>query len=413
MSLQQTHLTQTTGGVNLPTHQSNMMQGTNTQGQMRSTNLLPMVLVAGATGKQGGSVVDWLLRDGNYRVRAITRDMKSECAKKLQDRGCELVQADLCKSESILNALDGCAAFFLLTDFYEAKTAENEIKQGKCALNAWQQACKKGTSIHLLFSSLPSTKLTANLDVPHFDGKWETVKYLRSLGLSNYTVVCPFFYMQNFETMMKPKELEDGTYQLVLPMGGRNLPLIDISTLGAYVLNILKKGQQLYGKYVMCFGDYNNATQICEAMSARYQVRMKALDPKDEECKSLGINEEFLNMFKWFQWLCHQKGMRMGNPYGNIISDKDYVLGSQLFADRTLQQWLELGGMKDLLIQRSTVRVDGPYGTKLMQEQQYLQQHKLQQPVGGDNLMEKQTLSQGQVRNMPSMDPSLQQNRPF
>lgn len=44
---------------------------------------------------QGGGVVDALLSQGKFQVRAISRDPSSDKAKALAQRGVEVVQADL------------------------------------------------------------------------------------------------------------------------------------------------------------------------------------------------------------------------------------------------------------------------------------------------------------------------------
>ncbi len=49
-----------------------------------------LVAVCGATGQQGGAVVDALLRLGGYKVRALTRDPASNSSKKLADKGVEV-----------------------------------------------------------------------------------------------------------------------------------------------------------------------------------------------------------------------------------------------------------------------------------------------------------------------------------
>ena len=51
----------------------------------------PIVVVTGATGQQGGGVVDALLDDGKWTVRAITRSPDSEKAKALSQRGVEVI----------------------------------------------------------------------------------------------------------------------------------------------------------------------------------------------------------------------------------------------------------------------------------------------------------------------------------
>jgi NmrA-like family len=53
------------------------------------------IVVFGATGKQGGSVVKALLKDpktaAKFRVKAVTRDVTKESAKALSSLGAELV----------------------------------------------------------------------------------------------------------------------------------------------------------------------------------------------------------------------------------------------------------------------------------------------------------------------------------
>ena len=47
------------------------------------TNIMSKKIIAviGATGKQGGGMIDALLKDGTFAVRAITRDTNSDKAK--------------------------------------------------------------------------------------------------------------------------------------------------------------------------------------------------------------------------------------------------------------------------------------------------------------------------------------------
>ena len=48
-----------------------------------------LIAVMGATGTQGGGVVDELLARQRFAVRALTRNPNSEKAKALQAKGCE------------------------------------------------------------------------------------------------------------------------------------------------------------------------------------------------------------------------------------------------------------------------------------------------------------------------------------
>ena len=63
-----------------------------------------LAVVVGVTGGQGGSVADWLLKDGSYRIRGITRSPSSEKGTSLSSKGVEVVSADLNNLDSIIAA---------------------------------------------------------------------------------------------------------------------------------------------------------------------------------------------------------------------------------------------------------------------------------------------------------------------
>jgi len=44
----------------------------------------PIITVIGATGAQGGSTIQYLLKDGKYHLRALTRNPNSEKSEQLK-----------------------------------------------------------------------------------------------------------------------------------------------------------------------------------------------------------------------------------------------------------------------------------------------------------------------------------------
>ena len=62
------------------------------------------IAVIGATGTQGGGVVNALLKEGTWKVRGITRNPQSDKAKDLVSQGVEVISADSENVESLIKA---------------------------------------------------------------------------------------------------------------------------------------------------------------------------------------------------------------------------------------------------------------------------------------------------------------------
>ena len=94
-----------------------------------------ILVVFGATGNQGGSVINSVLQDpktaNEFKIRGITRDPSKPNAKALEKRGVECVAADINNADQIKAALKGAYAVFAVTNYWEKMDAPLEIKQGK------------------------------------------------------------------------------------------------------------------------------------------------------------------------------------------------------------------------------------------------------------------------------------------
>ena len=118
-----------------------------------------IVSVVGATGIQGGSVIDALLKVGDYSIRAITRNPGSENAKSLAARGIEVVKADLNDVAFLETAFRGSSAIYAVTNFFEPfgqhgpqKAVEIEAEQG---VNLAKAAASTSTLEHYICPPSP------------------------------------------------------------------------------------------------------------------------------------------------------------------------------------------------------------------------------------------------------------------
>ena len=76
-----------------------------------------LIVVTGATGKQGGAVARSLFGRG-FRVRALTRNPQKPEAQALADHGAEVVQGDMEERSSMERALEGAYGIFAVQNFW-------------------------------------------------------------------------------------------------------------------------------------------------------------------------------------------------------------------------------------------------------------------------------------------------------
>lgn len=213
------------------------------------------LVVFGATGNQGGSVINSVLNDSalrqEYTIRAVTRDTSTPSAQHLQQKGVEVVIGNADDTPSVQKALHGAhTVFFLTTTIYDDKLEERELAQGKRIADA---AVSVGAK-YLIFSTLPSINANSGGKYNkggHFDVKSEIEKYIRTLPIKS-AFFAPGSFMQNFATNMRPNSAGDGSYIFATVASPETkLPLIDITQTGKYVSAILANPDAFEGK-VLC-----------------------------------------------------------------------------------------------------------------------------------------------------------------
>src|SRR5437773_7219369 len=106
-----------------------------------------IIAVFGATGLQGGGVVRALRANGQFKVRAVTRNPD-----KHRDLADEVVAGDLDRPETLKAALAGAHSVFLVPNFWQPGTDE-----GKQALAAVRAAKEAGVQ-HFIWSTLPNVE---------------------------------------------------------------------------------------------------------------------------------------------------------------------------------------------------------------------------------------------------------------
>lgn len=150
-----------------------------------------VILVSGATGNQGGAVIDALLADpSRWHIRALTRSPEGKKAAALAARGVEIHAGDLADAESLKPALAGAYGAFSVQNSMSAGL-DGEVLQGKTFADAALAAGVK----HFVYTSAGGAD--RNSGVPHFETKARIEQHIKSIGLSA-TVLRPVSFMEGF-----------------------------------------------------------------------------------------------------------------------------------------------------------------------------------------------------------------------
>ncbi|TDB74393.1 NmrA/HSCARG family protein [Micromonospora sp. KC723] len=299
-----------------------------------------VIAVVGATGAQGGGLARAILADagGGFAVRALTRRPDSDTARELTALGAEVVEADISDQWSMTKAFDGAYGAFLVTNFWEHMSPEQE-KQDAATM---ARAAKTAGVAHVIWSTLDDTReyiplhdermptLMGSYKVPHFDAKAEANQFFTDAGVPS-TFLQTTFYWENLLGPMAPKRGDDGRLVLAMPMADSPLAGIAAEDIGKTAYGIFRRGGDLVGRTVSIAGEHLTGTQMAEQLSAVLgEEVVYAPVPFDAvRAQPFPAAAETGNMFQFYAEV----------PQFNAVRDLNVVrdLNPQL---QTFQQWL-------------------------------------------------------------------------
>jgi uncharacterized protein YbjT (DUF2867 family) len=270
-----------------------------------------IIVVAGATGSQGGGLVRAILADktGEFAVRALTRGVNSEKAKALAKAGAEVVAANVDDAASLKNAFSGAYGAYCVTFFWDHFSPEKELAQA----GAMARAAREAGLQHVIWSTLEDTRkwvppgdnrmptLMGKYKVPHFDAKGEADGLFAAAGVP-VTYLLTSFYWDNFIGFgMGPKKSSDGGLVLSLPLEDKKLPGIAAEDIGGCAYGIFKKGKEFIGKRVGIAGEHLTGAQMAAEMSRAMGKEVRYLAVPFDVYRGLGFPgaADLGNMFQF------------------------------------------------------------------------------------------------------------------
>ncbi len=274
------------------------------------------VLVTGASGQQGGAVLNALLARG-HQVRALTRKPDSEWAASVASRGVEVVAGDFTDQESLVRAATGVDTIFLMTTFMEAGI-DAEIEQGLAMVEATNQA----NVGHLVFTSVASADKATG--IPHFESKFKVEEAIIASGIS-YTIVAPVFFMENITSPWYLPGILDGTLAMPMPADAA-LQQIAVETIGQFVASIIERRESVFGQRFDIASDEKTGEEVAQILSEKLGRTIGYAGFSPDALRE--ENEDFAIMFDWFietGYSTDTSGLRAEFPDVSWVDLKSWV----------------------------------------------------------------------------------------
>lgn len=266
-----------------------------------------LILVTGATGKQGGAVARSLLAAG-FPVRALTRDPSKPAARSLARRGAEVVAGNLDDTVSLQRALGGVYGVFSVQNYWEKNVGfGGELRQGK---NLGDAARTAGVR-HFVQSTRARAQTFAGVE--HFESKQAVERSLEGLGLP-LTFIGTVYFMDN---LLDPKMGGPLTFPVLSGSLGRHTPfqIMAVEDLGPIVTAVFQDPHRYIGERIDVAGDLLTVGE----MKAIYR-RVSGKRPKAYPLPAWllrVINRDFAAQLRWHnrgEWTFDTRDARATYP---------------------------------------------------------------------------------------------------
>jgi uncharacterized protein YbjT (DUF2867 family) len=230
------------------------------------------ILVVGATGKQGGALIDALLSStssASLQIFAVTRNKSSKASCALSARNVTLIEGDIAiSSQSIFSQISKITngvpldAAFLVSPLIPPKPfGSKPPSEEEHTLPFIDAAATSGVK-HLIFTSVDRgvNSDTDPTDVPHFATKFRIEQYLkkkseetisRPNGKMDWTILRPTYFMD----MLSDDFMGRTFASMWTGLGSKPLKLIASHDIGVFACRAILEPEKYSSKSISLAGD--------------------------------------------------------------------------------------------------------------------------------------------------------------
>lgn len=232
----------------------------------------PLIVIAGATSKQGRSAAKSLLASNRFRVRALTRRTDTPEALALAGLGAEVVAVplDMGRKAQFVSAMAGADGAFLMTP----TIAPPDTHEAPLGIQLADAAVEAGVQ-HIVFSTLEHAdrRTGGRKYVPHFTDKGRVADHIRGLNVPHTFIMLSFFYTNLLEYYVPRMEGDTLLLPIYLPEDFR-APFVDpLTATGPAILEIFSNPGQYTNRTLPIVGDILSPREMVETFEAVTGIR--------------------------------------------------------------------------------------------------------------------------------------------
>lgn len=274
------------------------------------------IFVTGATGNQGGAVVDSLVKAG-FKIKALIRNPNSARAQNIPTQNTEIVKGDLNDLDSYRDYSKDVHGIFSVQTFKNG--IDKEISQGIGLANL----AKEYEIDHFLYSSAAGAVL--NTGIPHFESKLKIENHIKKIRLP-YTILRPTSLFENF--LLPPVKSRILKGKLSTPIKKEKLQqFISAVDIGETSATVFQNKEKYLEKIITIASEEMDMEHVAKIFS-------KVLE-KDIKYQKLPMLITRLvmgkNLYKMFKWINENDATFMQNI-------TEYKKGNPGLID--LEQWI-------------------------------------------------------------------------
>ncbi|KFY59085.1 hypothetical protein V496_05816 [Pseudogymnoascus sp. VKM F-4515 (FW-2607)] len=281
-----------------PSQQQNFQPPHNCVDSCRAIMATRKILITGATGKQGGAVIDALLSSGSsFQILALTRNASSRSAQSLASKpNVTVVEGDSSSPASVFKAHSPIHAVFSVTIPGKAGFEEGQAKP------LIDESVKNGVD-HFVFTSVdrggPGRSEKNPTNIEHFASKHRIEEYLKEKSENGskmaFTILRPVCFMDN----LTPDFIGRSFASMWRGVGNKPLQLVSVHDIGIFAAKAFVN-PEYKGKAISLAGDELTIEEGRKVFKETMGYDM----PESFGFVGTGLKlmmKELGTMFKWFE----------------------------------------------------------------------------------------------------------------